>query len=130
MSGLIRKGALTTLLIAGSSALVLSFIGPTMVESLYGDSFDGAGQGLWNLCFALVPFSISQFLISVHFVNGHAHLLRVLLLMATIEAVALFGLGNNLTSFSVILGVTGVVLTGTLVLFGENAKAFSFQKSR
>jgi O-antigen/teichoic acid export membrane protein len=128
MSGLIRKGALTTLLIAGSSALVLSFIGPTMVESLYGDSFDGAGQGLWNLCFALVPFSISQFLISVHFVNGHAHLLRVLLLMATIEAVALFVLGTNLTSFSVILGVTGVVLTATLVLFGDNAKAFSFQK--
>jgi hypothetical protein len=75
-----------------------------------------------------VPFSISQFLISVHFVNGHAHLLRVLLLMATIEAVALFVLGTNLTSFSVILGVTGVVLTATLVLFGDNAKAFSFQK--
>ena len=128
MSGLIRKGALTTVLIAGSSAIVLSIVGPTMVQSLYGDSFDGAGHDLWKLCFALVPFSISQFLISVHFVNGHVHLLRVMLIAATIEGFALFTFGTNLSSFSLIIGITGVILSVLLVLFGENAKAFSIQK--
>jgi hypothetical protein len=48
--------------------------------------------------------------------------------MVTLEGVALFAFGTNLSSFSLILGITGVVLSGTLVLFGENAKAFSIQK--
>jgi O-antigen/teichoic acid export membrane protein len=128
MSGMIRKGALTTLLIAGSSSLALSIVGPTMVDSLYGDSFDGAGQDLWKLCLALIPFAVSQFLISVHYVNGHARLLPVLLPIAAVQGLALITFGKDLSSFSLILGVTGVVLSGALVLFGDNAKAFSTQK--
>jgi O-antigen/teichoic acid export membrane protein len=128
MSGLIRKGALTTLLIAGSSALALSLIGPTLVDSLYGDSFNGAGHDLWKLCLALMPFAVSQFLISVHFVNSHTRLLWVLLFIAAIQGFALVAFGTDLSSFSLILGVTGVVLSGALVLFGDNAKAFNIQK--
>lgn len=130
MSGLIKKGALTTVLIAGSSAIALSIVGPTMVQSLYGDSFDGAGHGLWKLCIALVPFSIAQFLISVHFVNGHVYLFWVMLVAAMIEGFALFTLGTNLSSFSLIIGITGLALSGILVLFGENAKAFSVLKRK
>ena len=128
MFGLIKKGALTTGLIAGSSAVALSIIGPTMVQSLYGDSFDGAGHDLWKLCFALVPFSVAQFLMSVHFVNGHVYLFWVMLGATIIEGVALFMLGTDLSSFSIIIGVTGLALSSMLVLFGENAKAFNLPK--
>jgi O-antigen/teichoic acid export membrane protein len=124
MSSLVRKGTFFTLAVALFSAIGLSFIGPLMVESLYGSSFDGGGQDLWKLCFALVPFSICQFLISVHFVNGHSLLLRVMLVMATIEGGSLLSFGSSITSFSLVLGITGLVLSIALVLFGENAKAF------
>ncbi len=127
MISLIRKGALATVIIAVSSAILLSLVGPIMVKSLYGDSFDGAGQDLWKLCLAFIPFSVSQFLISVHFVNGHVHLMRVMLVLAVLEGAALFLFGTDISSFSLIIGVMGVTLSLALVLFGENAKAFSIQ---
>jgi hypothetical protein len=45
-----------------------------------------------------------------------------------IEGVALSMLGTNLSSFSIIIGVTGLALSSMLVLFGENAKAFNLPK--
>ncbi len=128
MNPLIRKGTLATAIIAVSSAIVLSIVGPIMIQSLYGDSFDGAGQDLWKLCLALIPFSVSQFLISVHFVNGHIHLMRVMLVLVVLEVAALVLFGKDIGSFSLIIGVTGVTLSLALALFGENAKAFSIQR--
>jgi len=124
MISLIRKGTLATVIIAVSSAIVLSLVGPSMVELLYGESFNGAGQNLWKLCLAFIPFSVSQFLISVHFVNGHVRLMRVMFVLATLEAAALFLFGKDINSFSLIIGITGVTLSLALALFGESAKAF------
>jgi O-antigen/teichoic acid export membrane protein len=128
MSTLVRKGTLFTVVIAISSAFALSFVGPVMVETLYGKSFEGAGKDLWKLCFALVPFSVSQFLISVHFVNGHALLLRVLLTMAIFEGGALMLYGASISSFALIIGITGLLLSIVLVLFGGTADAFFNRK--
>ncbi len=124
MSSLIRKGTFFTLGVALSSAVILSFVGPLMIESLYGSSFDGGGNDLWRLCFALVPFAVCQFLISVHFVNGHSRLLSVMCVMVMLEGGALLLFGSSIASFSLILGLTGLLLSIILVLFGENARAF------
>ena len=124
MSSLIRKGTYLTIGVAISSALALSVVGPFMIQSLYGSSFDGSGNDLWRLCLSLVPFSVCQFLISVHFVNGHSQLLIVMVVMVIFEGGALLLFGSSIVSFSLILGITGLLLSLLLVVSGDNAKAF------
>ena len=124
MLSLIRKGTFFTLGIALSSAVILSLAGPVAIRSLYGGSFDGSGNDLWRLCFALVPFSVSQFLISVHFVNGHSLLPSIMCVIVVFQGVGFLLFGSGIESFSLIIGITGLLLSATLVSFGENARAF------
>lgn len=124
MSSLIRKGTFFTIGAALGSAAVLSVAGPIAIRSLYGSSFAASGNDLWRLCLALVPFSVCQFLISVHFVKGHPLLLSIMSVIVVFQGGAFLLFGSSIESFSLIIGITGLLLSVTLVSFGENARAF------
>lgn len=118
----VRKSMLITVVIATAACAVLSLIGPLLIKVMYGASFEGAGEGIWKLCLGLLPFSLAQLMVSVHFIRGNRFLPFVMLAMCLFEAVLLIKFCDSLASFAGVIGLTGVLLSIFLIAFRETIK--------
>jgi O-antigen/teichoic acid export membrane protein len=114
-----------TLCLAGCLGLLL--VGDRFMSELYGDDYSRAATVAWKLGFASIPFAIANLLMFYHLARGGWKWVISLVAVLVGELAAFTWVHGGATSFIVVTGLAGLVLTIALAvpILAENTGSAS-----